>query len=364
MTALRLVVVGGGRVSSAVHLPLLRLMPETFTTVAVVDTDERRRDALAGEFPGLRVCAALDEAARLGVDAVLCATPWPTHAEVVRQALDLGLPVLCEKPVTLDLAELTKLADDERRSGGSVSVGYMKRHDPVVTRFVDLVAAGLDGLRLLQVTITDPNAPHQARHRLVAPVHPRPETRLAADRLVCGIVDPAYTPADRYAFAHGLGGSLVHQINLVHAAFEGTELRLRGRLTHAHHWADGTAVACAWRPSADAVVQMSHIRVPRHQHYAEKVEAVTEDRTLTLRLPSPYLLDQPATLHERAANLDERSWTSPPGRHGFVRQLRAWAAAIRDDGPALPGLAGASQDLHVVLEAANAAAGLGNGETA
>jgi predicted dehydrogenase len=352
---IRLAVVGGGRVTSAVHLPLLRLMPETYEVVAVVDSDAGRRSSLATEFPGPQRCATLAEALPLGLDAMLCATPWPTHAGLVRLALMHDLPVLCEKPVTLDPVELDELAALKRECSAQVSVGYMKRHDPVVARFVDALGCARDRLRHVVVTILDPNAAHQVGHRLPTPLEPRPETRMIADEVVRRVVADRYSPADRYAYAHGLGGSLIHQINLVHA---GLGVSLAGRLGYARHWADGTAVACGWWPADGVAVQMSHVRVPAHRDYAEMVQAVTEDCCLTLQVPSPYQLDRTAVLIDRHANGDQRVWTSAPQDNGFVRQLRAWAAAMRADGPGLPGLADAVRDLGVVCEAADLAAGV------
>lgn len=45
-----------------------------------------------------------------GVDGVVVATPTSTHAEVVEEALALGVPVYVEKPLTADLASARHLA--------------------------------------------------------------------------------------------------------------------------------------------------------------------------------------------------------------------------------------------------------------
>lgn len=351
---LPLAVVGAGRVASAVYLPLVRLMPELFRLTAIVETDPRRAADLRAEFPGTVVCADIDLAVLAGAEAVVCATPWPTHAGIVRAAVERGLPVLCEKPVTLDPSDLDDLIDAERRYGTQVAVGYMKRHDPAVAWFVDAVSEVLDDLRHLIVTVVDPNAPHQVAHRLAAPLAPTPATRLAADDTVRGIVGDTYTPERRTAYAHGLGGSLIHHVNLVHAALAGSQRELAGNLGYARHWAEGTAVACGWWPSGDLGVQMSHVRVPRHRDYSETVVAVAEERKLTLQLPSPYLLDRTATVTDQTGDSVRLVCTPPPEHNGFVRQLRAWARSVRDPGaPALPGLAEAKADLRVVREAAD-----------
>jgi len=87
-------VVGAGRVAQAVYLRLLRDLPDEFTLTAVVETDGNRTAALRRQCPGLLVTADLGQAVRAGARAAVCATPWPTHAEVVGECLDRGLPVL------------------------------------------------------------------------------------------------------------------------------------------------------------------------------------------------------------------------------------------------------------------------------
>lgn len=54
--------------------------------------------------------------ARVALDGVLVVTPPPTHAVIVTAAMDAGLAVLVEKPLTLDLAEARQLACRPRRA--------------------------------------------------------------------------------------------------------------------------------------------------------------------------------------------------------------------------------------------------------
>lgn len=352
-----LAVIGGGRVASAVHLPLIQLMPELFRLAAIVDTDPQRAGALASQYPGAQACGRLADICASGAEAVLCATPWPWHRQVLLDALGRGMPVLCEKPVSLDPEHLHELAEAERRSGARVSVGYMKRHDPSVRRFIDTAAAISGELRSITVSIADPNAPHQVSHRLAVPLRQSQQARAAADRDAERILGDGHPASRRTAFSHGLGGSLIHQVNLVHAILRESGLALGGRLGYSRHWADGNAVACGWWPSDDLGVQMSHVRVPGLQRYSEVIVAVTESRRLTLALPSPYLLDRTAVFTDELGDGTTSRHEAPPAGNGFTAQLRAWAASVRSSGAQpLPGLDDAVSDLLVVLEAARASA--------
>ena len=75
--------------------------------VTVVARSEKSRER-AREGGPARIVADL---ASLGaVDGVVVATPTTTHAEVVAEALELGVPVFVEKPLTADVDSARRLA--------------------------------------------------------------------------------------------------------------------------------------------------------------------------------------------------------------------------------------------------------------
>ncbi len=258
------------------------------------------------------------------------------------ECLDAGLPVLCEKPVSLDPAEIDALADAERRTGVPVTAGYMKRHDPVVGLFLDHCREHLAAARRLTVDIHDPNAPHQVAHLMPydpPPFGPQPPP---AREALLRALGPDATDAQREAYARGLGGSLIHQVNLVHAALAGSGRELYGRLLHSDGWAAGAGVGCRWRPDDGLVVDLTHQRLPAHRRYREVLELTAEDSTATLVLPSPYARDESATLRidtwDAATGLaTRRTRTAEPGHTGFRRQLAAWARSLgANDGTGRP----------------------------
>jgi predicted dehydrogenase len=357
---LRVAVVGGGRVASAVHLPLIRLNPSVFSLTAIVETDPDRAATLRGEYPDTLLTSSLDDAFEAGLDCLICATPWPAHRDVILAALLERVPVLTEKPVSLDPAEIDQLIAAEAISGADVSVGYMKRHDPAAERFADAVVAHLDSAIRIRVDIVDPDGPRQIEHRLAEPFTPSARTRAASAEAVRRILGP-HQPEGRYAvYGRGLGGSLVHQINLVHAALRGSGLELLGRLAYAVHWAEATSISCGWWPQDGLAVQMTHVRAEANEAYREVVEVITRERTITLTAASPYLLEQPMAFTEQKPGGAASRFRASPSDHGFGRQLRRWAEAIRDPGaPRLPSLLEARRDLAVVREAALAATGPG-----
>ena len=62
--------------------------------------------------------------ARPDVDGVIVATAPTSHAEIAEAALRAGKPVLCEKPLTMDVASARALRDVVRETGGQLLVAH------------------------------------------------------------------------------------------------------------------------------------------------------------------------------------------------------------------------------------------------
>jgi predicted dehydrogenase len=86
--------------------------------------------ALIGEAAVYSTVA--DALAHPKIDACLVVTPTETHAEVVDVALDRGLHVFCEKPLTLDLNEARRLDRQAQQAGRVLQVGFWRRFCPVI----------------------------------------------------------------------------------------------------------------------------------------------------------------------------------------------------------------------------------------
>src|SRR5262245_34852865 len=64
------------------------------------------------------------------VDAIIVASPPQLHAEMANAAVDAGLPVLIEKPLTMDLGEATALRDRAEERRALVMVGHTHLYHP------------------------------------------------------------------------------------------------------------------------------------------------------------------------------------------------------------------------------------------
>jgi predicted dehydrogenase len=101
----RLGIIGCGAVTQLCHLPAATVTNEV-KIVALADKDIARARLLGKRF-GIDDC--VDDYHRFlkNVDGVIVAVPPYLHAPVARELLELGVPVLVEKPFTLKVADAT-----------------------------------------------------------------------------------------------------------------------------------------------------------------------------------------------------------------------------------------------------------------
>ena len=94
--------------------------------VAVVDSRAERLERAAAIVPGVAVFhRATDMLAAVRPDVVVVATPTETHTALVRESLEAGAHVLCEKPLCAnarDAEALLRLADER---GRRLAVGHV-----------------------------------------------------------------------------------------------------------------------------------------------------------------------------------------------------------------------------------------------
>ena len=78
----------------------------------------------------------------MNLDAVSVCTYNRTHAECTIYALEHGLPVLLEKPMTVTLEEAVAIREAEKKSGKIVSVGFQPRFDANMQMIKNIVQSG------------------------------------------------------------------------------------------------------------------------------------------------------------------------------------------------------------------------------
>jgi predicted dehydrogenase len=112
--------------------------------VGVYDTDSERSAQVAGGL-GTVAFRQLDDLLHQ-VEAVTVAVPTPAHADVGLRALELGVPVLMEKPLAATLAEADTLIATARKRQVQLQVGHIERYN----RALRAAEPYLDGPRYIE----------------------------------------------------------------------------------------------------------------------------------------------------------------------------------------------------------------------
>ena len=123
----RIAIVGSGAMG-ALHARVVSQSMDA-DLACVIDPDREAGEALAERwrsqwFPEL-------DSFR-GIDALIIASPTGSHVEWAKRAIDEGKPVLVEKPIAEDLAEVDGLLDLARERGIPLTCGLLERFNSAI----------------------------------------------------------------------------------------------------------------------------------------------------------------------------------------------------------------------------------------
>lgn len=150
--------IGTGRIGQ-VHAATIAAMPEA-TLSWVADPFIEGANGVVARFGGTATASPEELIASGEIDAVLIASPTPTHVDLIEASIKAGLPVLCEKPIDLDIARVDALRPLVASSGVPVALGFNRRFDPAFAEAQARVTAGEVGaLEQLVIISRDPAAP-------------------------------------------------------------------------------------------------------------------------------------------------------------------------------------------------------------
>jgi len=137
-------IVGCGSISEF-HAQAVEAIDEAELTAACSGSMESAR-RFAAAHPGVTACESLDALlARPDVDAVCICTPSGLHTRQAIAAMRAGKHVVCEKPMSLSLAEADALIDTARETGAKVCIISQFRFTPAVREIRRAIDAGAFG---------------------------------------------------------------------------------------------------------------------------------------------------------------------------------------------------------------------------
>ena len=140
---IRLAVIGLGKMGLS-HLSIANGLDD-FEVVAICDNSRIVTDVLA-KTTGLRGFNSFEEVLKLqNLDAIIIATPTIAHEPMIRSAVERGVHIFAEKPLTLSAAASRELASEAERKGLVAQVGYHNRYVGTFAEAARLLAGGALG---------------------------------------------------------------------------------------------------------------------------------------------------------------------------------------------------------------------------
>lgn len=156
MSLPRLGLLGAGRIG-AMHARIAA--PRSSHLVVADAVTERARtvaDSLGAETRSPQELLNSDD-----LEGILIATPTDKHCEHIIEAVKLGIPIFCEKPVALDIASTIKANQAAQLAGVPVHIGFQRHFDTAYSSARSRLADGTIGdLRRIHMHTLD-QAPAQ-----------------------------------------------------------------------------------------------------------------------------------------------------------------------------------------------------------
>jgi myo-inositol 2-dehydrogenase / D-chiro-inositol 1-dehydrogenase len=151
----RVGVIGVGRIGR-LHAELLARQVPGAALAATHDANPSASDGVGGRRHA-SVEELLDDPA---VDAVAICSSTDTHADLIVAAARAGKAIFCEKPISLDLAEVDRALKAVDAAGVPFQIGFNRRFDPGHQAVRDAVARGDVGdPHLVRISSRDPAPP-------------------------------------------------------------------------------------------------------------------------------------------------------------------------------------------------------------
>jgi myo-inositol 2-dehydrogenase / D-chiro-inositol 1-dehydrogenase len=156
--SLRVAVVGVGKMGSF-HVDSLTSRVRGAEVVAVSDFSRDQAVRVAEPIGARVVDDPFEAIAASDVDAVVLASPGFAHEKQVLACLERDIPVLCEKPLTMDGATSFGVVQAQG-SRSLIQLGFMRRFDAEYVALRNLIASGEVGAPLmLHCTHRNPAVP-------------------------------------------------------------------------------------------------------------------------------------------------------------------------------------------------------------
>jgi len=144
-----LLILGGGAVVLEYYVPAIEALSDQINAI-IIDLQQANIDKIKTKSPAIAAITGdykqyLQSMNESDFDAVLIALPNWLHNEAVTLALNKGLHVLCEKPLTLDKQSSIELGELAKQKQRSLQVAMVRRYIPFTESIKELIASSALG---------------------------------------------------------------------------------------------------------------------------------------------------------------------------------------------------------------------------
>ena len=149
---------GAGRIGK-MHAQIIS-ENENANLVNVYDVNQEFASQVASDNDANIAKSAMDAIKDENVDAVLIASATPTHTEYLVMSSEADKPVLCEKPIDLDINKVNECRDRISGSTNLIQIGFNRRFDKSHASLKQAYSNGEIGeLEKIIITSRDPSPP-------------------------------------------------------------------------------------------------------------------------------------------------------------------------------------------------------------
>jgi predicted dehydrogenase len=157
MKQVRIGIIGAGWWATSAHIPAVKSHPDA-GLVAVQSREQAQVERIARDFGAEHACATVEELLALkDLDAVIVASTPNVHHAQARAALERGLHVLIEKPMTFTVGEARELVEMAAQKRLQLLVScpwHFTTHGIAARRLVGSGALG--EIKMISILMTNP----------------------------------------------------------------------------------------------------------------------------------------------------------------------------------------------------------------
>ena len=128
MKKVRIAVIGCGRIGQ-MHAKNIQLHEKT-TLACVFDPNDQFAKKVSNDLSVPAVEKVDEVFSDSGIDAILISSPTNTHIDFIEKSVAAKKPVLCEKPIDLDIIKVNECSDRLKGNDIPIQLGFNRRFDP------------------------------------------------------------------------------------------------------------------------------------------------------------------------------------------------------------------------------------------